>query len=122
MVTVDGARTSQATLRFAFDEAGRRHAGLIAGHTWTPPAVPIRADHIFSPGRLVTGVFARWRAAFPDVDVVELALKKSPEATLPQSSPSRCPVLPGCRAHRQRPILSGFIVSQPGMAWSNRRM
>ena len=101
VVAVDGAQTSRTALRFAFDEAARRHAGLVAVHTWTQSAVPAGAGHATvhaseagpdrielsrAAGRLVTGVIAPWRSSFPHVNVVELVLENRSGATLPKST------------------------------------
>nr|WP_221381968.1 universal stress protein [Actinoplanes polyasparticus] len=101
VVAVDGSQTSIPALRFAFAEAARRRAGLIAVHAWTPPVIPIGAGQsIVHPmatdpvrtelrraaGRLVTSVMAPWRSAFPHVDVVELVLENSAEVGLPHST------------------------------------
>ncbi|SEH54362.1 Universal stress protein family protein [Mycolicibacterium rutilum] len=37
IVLIDGLRSSEPAIRAAFDEASRRHASLIAVHTWSEP-------------------------------------------------------------------------------------
>jgi nucleotide-binding universal stress UspA family protein len=128
VVAVDGSQTSEPALRFAFAEAARRHASLVAVHSWAPPVVPIGAGYGAvhatatvpantelrrAAGRLVTGVMAPWRSAFPHVDVVELVLENSPEAALPHSTEGAVLAVVGSRG---RGRLSGLLLGSTSQA------
>jgi nucleotide-binding universal stress UspA family protein len=123
VVAVDGCETSEPALRFAFADAARRRAGLVAVHVWTPPAgTPgIRAysatggpDHaeLRRAGRYLTEAVALWRPRFPSVDAIELVLENTPEAALPQSTAGASLVVVGTRGQR----ISGPLLSSTSKA------
>lgn len=128
VVAVDGSQTSEPALRFAFAEAARRHTGLIAVHTWTPPVMPIGAGHAVvhatatlparaelgrAAGQLVKDVIAPWRTAFPHLGVYELVLENSPEAALPHSTEGAVLAVVGSRG---RGRLSGLLLGSTSQA------
>jgi nucleotide-binding universal stress UspA family protein len=129
VVAVDGSQTSEPALRFAFAEAARRHASLVAVHTWTPPVTPVGAGPaaVYAPtatladhtelrraaGRLVTGVLAPWRSAFPHVDTVELVLENTPDVALPHSTEGAVLAVVGSRG---RGRLSGLLLGSTSQA------
>ena len=136
VVAVDGSQPSEPALRFAFAEAARRHAGLVAVHAWAPPVVPIgvgqtvvhtpadvpaRAELGRAAGRLVTDVIASWRSAFPPVDVVELGLENGSEAALPQSTAGAVLAVVGSRGRGRLSGRTGAI-APPGPVGQHRAL
>ena len=89
VVGVDGSPTSEAALEFAFDEADRRRARLIAVHAWQdlvldPWFAPmIDWDVIAADERqLLAERLAGWGTKYPDVQVERVVVKDRPAHAL----------------------------------------
>jgi nucleotide-binding universal stress UspA family protein len=118
LVCVDGTPGSEAAVEFAFVEAGRRGAALLAMHVW-PPAAAARGD---GPGpsreeaeSAFADLVATWSDKCPDVPV-RLAFRHGLDAAIVLTAASRSAQLAvvGCRRsvdHRVStgPALSAFI-------------
>ncbi|MFH8384682.1 universal stress protein [Kitasatospora sp. NPDC018058] len=71
LVGVDARRPAEAALDFAFDLARRHGLPLRALHAW-PPAEPSRAGRQRrTEGELLAAALAPWRAAHPDVPLIQ---------------------------------------------------
>jgi nucleotide-binding universal stress UspA family protein len=89
VVGVDGSPMSEAALEFAFDEADRRRARLVAVHAWhdlvlDPWFAPmIDWDVLAADERqLLAQRLAGWGAKYPDVQVERVVVKDRPAHAL----------------------------------------
>ncbi|MEV4061084.1 universal stress protein [Nonomuraea dietziae] len=79
VVAVGFDEHSDAALRYAFEEAGRRGARLRAVHAWQPPAFspfalgygPVLSELFEQEKRKAQALLAPWRHRYPQVEVVE---------------------------------------------------
>jgi nucleotide-binding universal stress UspA family protein len=89
---VDGSAATEATLRFAFEAASMRGAGLTVMHAWTAPISTGPSDVLplvydvdavnEDEGRLLAEVLAGWQEKYPDVPVRRLLLHRPPAKEL----------------------------------------
>jgi nucleotide-binding universal stress UspA family protein len=93
LVGVDGSSASELATEIAFDEASRRHVGLIALHAWSNkelvevpdvdwPAVKAEEE------RLMSEALAGWQERYPDVTVSKLLVCDRPARALVETSQS----------------------------------
>jgi nucleotide-binding universal stress UspA family protein len=91
LVGIDGSPASELATAIAFDEASRRHVGLVALHAWSDadvsewpgvdwPATQSMAEQVLSE-RL-----AGWQERYPDVDVRRIVVCDKPARQLIQHS------------------------------------
>lgn len=93
LVGIDGSSTSELATKIAFDEASRRHVGLVALHAWSDrelvelPGIDwseIKAEQ----ERLLTEALAGWQERYPDVTVTKLLVCDPPARALVDASRS----------------------------------
>ena len=93
LVGIDGSPASELATEIAFDEASRRHVGLIALHTWSDrelielPGVDWRAVKA-EEERLLTEALSGWQERYPDVTVSKLLVCDRPARALVETSRS----------------------------------
>lgn len=120
VVGVDGSPTSEAVLEFAFDEANRRGAPLIAVHAWRdlvldPWFAPfIDWDVIGADERqLLAERLAGWGAKYPDVSVERVVVKDRPAHALQARSAGAQLLVVGSRG---RGGVSGMLLGSVSQA------
>ncbi|WP_112465307.1 universal stress protein [Streptomyces triticisoli] len=99
LLGVDGSPAGAEAVRFAFDEAGRRRAGLVALHAWTTwntplprpvsPALPCANEPSAPAGaeeRLLAEAVAGMRERYPEVRVEQRALHGPTRESLIEAS------------------------------------
>ena len=93
LVGVDGSSASELATEIAFDEASRRHVGLIALHAWSNkelvdvPGVnwpAVKADE----ERPMSEALAGWQERYPDVTVNKLLVCDKPARAIVETSQS----------------------------------
>jgi len=93
LLGIDGSSTSRLAAEIAFDEASRRHVGLVALHAWSDRElielpgidwVEVRAEE----QRLLSEALAGWRERYPDVNVTESLVCDVPARALVEASRS----------------------------------
>jgi len=93
LVGVDGSSASELATEIAFDEASRRHVGLIALHAWSNkelvdvPGVnwpAVKADE----ERPMSEALAGWQERYPDVTVNKLLVCDKPARAIVEASQS----------------------------------
>jgi nucleotide-binding universal stress UspA family protein len=90
LLGVDGSRTSESAVAFAFDEASRRGARLDAVLVWDDLAIRgfVRGEPLIGPLEddeehvVLSEQLAGWRDKYPDVIVRQLVLRGQPAAAL----------------------------------------
>jgi nucleotide-binding universal stress UspA family protein len=116
LVGIDGSPASELATGIAFDEASRRHVGLIALHAWSDldvsewpgidwPATQSMAEEVLSE-RL-----AGWQEQYPDVQVSRTVVQAQPARELAQRSPGAQLIVVGSRG---RGGFAGMLVGSVG--------
>jgi nucleotide-binding universal stress UspA family protein len=114
LVGVDGSSTSELATKIAFDEASRRHVGLIALHAWSDkelielPGVDwpaVKADE----ERVMSEALAGWQERYPDVTVTKLLVCDRPARALVETSQSAQLVVVG--SHGRNALTRTFLGS-----------
>ena len=89
VVGVDGSATSEAAIRFGFEEAAVRGSELIAVHTWNQPrpglvdVSPLDIAKVDNAERaLLSEELAGWRDKYPDVPVQQNVIRGRATQTL----------------------------------------
>jgi nucleotide-binding universal stress UspA family protein len=101
---VDGPRTTEAAIGFAFDAASIRLAPLVAVHSWGDPPADARTavfwDVLAADAReLLAGRLAGWGEKYPDVHVDQVASHSRPARELLAWSERAQLVVVGSRGH-----------------------
>jgi nucleotide-binding universal stress UspA family protein len=114
LVGVDGSSASELATEIAFDEASRRHVGLIALHAWSNkelvdvPGVnwpAVKADE----ERLMSEALAGWQERYPDVTVDKLLVCDKPARAIVETSQSAQLVVLG--SHGRNALTRTFLGS-----------
>jgi nucleotide-binding universal stress UspA family protein len=116
LVGIDGSPASELATAIAFDEASRRHTGLIALHAWSDldvsewpgvdwPATQSMAEEVLAE-RL-----AGWQEQYPDVQVSRTIVQAQPARQLVQQSEQAQLVVVGSRG---RGGFAGMLVGSVG--------
>ncbi len=89
---IDGSPANEPAVGFAFDEACRRRAPLVAVHAWTHPVSSGPGEILFpvydvtltaqDETRLLYEALAGWREKYPDVEVRPIVDRTSPRHAL----------------------------------------
>ena len=114
LVGVDGSPASELATEIAFDEASRRHVGLMALHAWSDK------DLVQLPGvdwpklkaeeeRLMSEALAGWQERYPDVTVTKLLVCDQPARALVETSQSAQLVVVG--SHGRNAFTRTFLGS-----------
>jgi len=114
LVGVDGSSASELATEIAFDEASRRHVGLIALHAWSNkelvelpgvdwPAVEAEEE------RLMSEALTGWQERYPDVTVTKLLVCDKPARALVEASQSAQLVVVG--SHGRNAMTRTFLGS-----------
>jgi nucleotide-binding universal stress UspA family protein len=114
LLGIDGSPTSELATEIAFDEASRRHVGLIALHAWSNkelvevpgvnwPAVKAEEE------RLMSEALAGWQERYPDVTVSKLLVCDRPARALVETSQSAQLVVLG--SHGRNALTRTFLGS-----------
>jgi nucleotide-binding universal stress UspA family protein len=102
LVGIDGSPASELATAIAFDEASRRHVGLIALHAWSDREIfelpgldssAVKAEE----ERLLAEGLAGWQERYPDVTVTRLLVCDRPARVLVETSESAQLVVVGSR-------------------------
>jgi nucleotide-binding universal stress UspA family protein len=101
---VDGSKTSDAAIGFAFDAASMRRAPLVAVHSWGAPPADARTaafwDVLAADAReLLAGRLAGWDEKYPDVHVDRVVSHSRPAHELLALSEQAQLVVVGSRGH-----------------------
>jgi nucleotide-binding universal stress UspA family protein len=94
LVGIDGSPASELATKIAFDEASRRHVGLIALHAWSDrettelPGVDWPEVKAEVEQRLLTEALAGWQERYPDVTVQTHLVWDRPARALVETSES----------------------------------
>jgi nucleotide-binding universal stress UspA family protein len=111
---IDGSPISELATEIAFDEASRRHVGLIALHAWSDqetielPGVDwsaVKAEE----ERLMSEALAGWQERYPDVTVSKLLVCDRPARALVETSQSAQLVVVG--SHGRNALTRTFLGS-----------
>ncbi len=116
LVGIDGSPASELATAIGFDEASRRHTGVIALHAWSDldvsewpgidwPATQSMAEEVLSE-RL-----AGWQEQYPDVQVSRSVVQAQPARQLAQRSEEAQLVVVGSRG---RGGFAGMLVGSVG--------
>jgi len=116
LVGIDGSPASELGTAIAFDEASRRHTGLIAMHAWSDvdvsewpgidwPATQSMAEEVLAE-RL-----AGWQERYPDVQVTRTVVQAQPARQLVERSEEAQLVVVGSRG---RGGFTGMLVGSVG--------
>jgi len=116
LVGIDGSEASELATAIAFDEASRRHTGLVALHTWSDldisewpgidwPATQSMAEEVLAE-RL-----AGWQERYPDVQVSRSVAQAQPARQLVERSEEAQLVVVGSRG---RGGFAGMLVGSVG--------
>jgi nucleotide-binding universal stress UspA family protein len=121
VVGVDGSQPGAAALSFAFAEADRRGAGVIAVHAWTMP-LPVgpgeaaalaragdqdRLRHRQAASEVLADALAGARREHPDVPVHERLTEAGPAGALIEAAAEPAMIVVGSRGHGQ---LAGLLL------------
>lgn len=118
LLGVDGSPASELAASIAFDEASRRHVGLIALHAWSDreifelpgldwPAVKAEEERLLAEG------LAGWQERYPDVSVQRLLVCDRPARALVETSESAQLVVVGSHG---RGGFAGMLLGSVGNA------
>ncbi len=118
VVGIDGSPASELATAIAFDEASRRHVGLVTVHAWSDldvsewpgidwPATQSMAEEVLAE-RL-----AGWQEQYPDVQVSRSVVQAQPARQLVQQSEGAQLVVVGSRG---RGGFAGMLVGSVGEA------
>jgi nucleotide-binding universal stress UspA family protein len=93
LVGIDGSPASELATKIAFDEASRRHVGLIALHAWSDRELVEIAGVDWSEiktdeERLLSEALAGWQERYPDVVVTKQLVCDRPARALVDASRS----------------------------------
>jgi nucleotide-binding universal stress UspA family protein len=127
VVAVDGSRSSEPALAFAFHEAARRECALFAVHAWQQPLVPTgagtlaaaaagaatREEWAEAAGRLLSDALVPWRSAFPTVAAYERLVEGPAEAVVTHETSGAALVVVGSRGRGQ---LAGLLLGSTSQA------
>jgi nucleotide-binding universal stress UspA family protein len=114
LLGVDGSPASELATEIAFDEASRRHVGVMALHAWSNrelvelPGVnwaAVKAEE----ERLMSEALAGWQARYPDVSVSKLLVCDQPSRALVETSLSAQLVVVG--SHGSNVLARTFLGS-----------
>ena len=114
LVGVDGSSASELATEIAFDEASRRHVGLIALHAWSDREV-VEVPGVDWPAvkaeeeRLMSEALAGWQERYPDVTVQTLLVCDRPARALVETSQSAQLVVVG--SHGRNALTRTFLGS-----------
>jgi nucleotide-binding universal stress UspA family protein len=116
LVGVDGSPASQSATALAFDEASRRHVGLIAVHAWSDldesdwPGIDWRTTQSVAQEVLAERL-AGWQEQYPDVRVSRKVVQAQPARQLVELSVAAQLVVVG---NRGRGGFAGMLVGSVG--------
>jgi nucleotide-binding universal stress UspA family protein len=125
LVGIDGSPASELATKIAFDEASRRHVGLIALHAWSDremielPGVDwsaVKAEE----ERLLAEALAGWQERYPDVIVQKLLVCDRPARALVETSASAQLVIVG--SHGRKPFIRTLLGSVSNAVVQSVRM
>jgi nucleotide-binding universal stress UspA family protein len=105
VVGVDGSKSSETALEFAFEEASRRGAALVAVYAWRPSALQagIASVRHEEPGAeaghrlLLAESLAGWREKYPDVELRRELVPGHPVHVLSEASRHALALVVGSR-------------------------
>ena len=123
VVGVDSSPSCAGAIGFAFDEASRRNAPLVAVHAWTDltqhrglgisnSTMTKVAERTASAERLISDALAGWSEKFPDVNVTWEAVPIHPATVLADASEHAALVVVGSRGRGPLACLLLGSVSQ----------
>ncbi|MBL7260852.1 universal stress protein [Paractinoplanes lichenicola] len=127
VVAVDGSRSNEPALAFAFREAARRECALFAVHAWQQPLVPTGAGTLAAAAggaasheewaaaaqRLLTDALAPLRATFPLVAAYERLVEGPAESVVSHETSGAALVVVGSRGRGQ---LAGLLLGSTSQA------
>ncbi|MBM2617888.1 universal stress protein [Actinoplanes sp. LDG1-06] len=128
VVAVDGSRSNEPALAFAFREADRRECALFAVHAWQQPLVPTGAGTLAAAAtagaasreewaaaaqRLLTDALVPWRATFPAVAAYERLVEGPAESAVTHETAGAALVVVGSRGRGQ---LAGLLLGSTSQA------
>jgi nucleotide-binding universal stress UspA family protein len=125
LVGIDGSPASELAAKIAFDEASRRHVGLIALHAWSDremielPGVDwsaVKAEE----ERLLAEALAGWQGRYPDVTVQKLLVCDRPARALVETSDTAQLVIVG--SHGRNPFTRTLLGSVSNAVVQSVRM
>lgn len=107
---VDGREFSEAAIAWAFDEASRRDAPLVAVHAWTPYPSPYARAYLAGAGtdweaeaaeqhEILAERLAGWQEKYPDVVVKRVLHTGPPAQTLLDQAADAQLLVVGSRGH-----------------------
>ncbi|OKK03728.1 hypothetical protein AMK26_20080 [Streptomyces sp. CB03234] len=99
VVGVDGSKSSQAAVGFAFEEASLRGAAVQAVWVWQRPVIAFGDDQaaVDERSRLLDEALSGWTRKYPDVPVTGEVLRGHPVERLAQASADALAVVVGRR-------------------------
>ncbi len=116
LVGIDGSPASELATAIAFDEASRRHTGVVALHTWSDldvsewPGVDWPATQSMAE-EVVAERLAGWQERYPDVAVTRVVAQAQPARRLVEASKDAQLVVVGSRG---RGGFAGMLVGSVG--------
>ncbi|WP_246614041.1 universal stress protein [Paractinoplanes bogorensis] len=125
VVAVDGSRSNEPALAYAFREAERRECALFAVHAWQQPLVPTGAGTLASAAadgweewaaaakRLLSDALVPWRSAFPTVAAYERLVEGPAESAVTHETSGAALVIVGSRGRGQ---LAGLLLGSTSQA------
>ncbi len=93
LVGIDGSPSAELATEIAFDEASRRHVGLVALHAWSDrelielPGIDWRKVEA-EEERLLSEALAGWQERYPDVHVIKSLVCDAPARAVVDASRS----------------------------------
>ncbi len=123
VVGVDGSPASEAAIAFAYDEAARRGASLVAVHTWsdtiaaaTFSMVPYAVDWAevqTEEQQILAERLAGWQEKYPDVEVRRVITRDHPAHSLIQEAQDAQLLVVGSRG---RGTVTGMLLGSTSQA------